>query len=119
MWNGKSDDGHQARNASHAMRHALLAAGLGLLAARAVQRRRRLWKLAGRNVLVTGGSRGLGLVIARQLVAAGAGVAICGRDETTLERASRDLSASGGRVLAVPCRGTRQDELGRLGARRD
>src|SRR5262245_23854009 len=98
-------------------RHSVLAAGLVLLAARAVRRRRRLWKLAGKNVLVTGGSRGLGLVIARQLVAAGAGVAICGRDETTLERAGRDLSASGGRVLAVPCDVTRQDEVDRLVAR--
>src|SRR5262245_43731085 len=95
-------------------RHSVLAAGLVLLAARAVRRRRRLWKLARRNVLVTGGSRGLGLVVARQLVAAGAGVAICGRDLATLERARQDLSASGGRALAVTCDVTQRDQVERL-----
>jgi len=98
-------------------RHMLLAAGLGLLAARAMRRRRRRWNLAGRNVLITGGSRGLGLVIARQLVAEGAGVAICGRDEATLERARQELSASGGRVRAMACDVSRQDEVERLVAR--
>jgi hypothetical protein len=39
-------------------------------------------------VLITGGSRGLGLVLARQLVTAGAPVAICSRDEREL--GSRD-----------------------------
>ena len=98
-------------------RSMLLAAGLGLLATRAVRHRRRRWDLAGRNVLVTGGSRGLGLVIARQLVSAGAGVAICGRDEATLERARRELCATGERVLAVACDVSRKNEVDRLVAR--
>jgi NAD(P)-dependent dehydrogenase (short-subunit alcohol dehydrogenase family) len=38
--------------------------------------------LAGRKAIVTGGNRGLGLEIARRFVAAGADVAIGGRDET-------------------------------------
>ena len=98
-------------------RHMLLAAGLGLLAARVLRRRSRRWDLAARTVLVTGGSRGLGLVIARQLVREGARVAICGRDEATLERARAELSASDGHVLAVACDVSRQDEVDRFVAR--
>ena len=55
-----------------------------------VQQARR-WDLRGRTVLVTGGSRGLGLSIARELARVGARVAICGRDEATLDRARCEL----------------------------
>jgi NAD(P)-dependent dehydrogenase (short-subunit alcohol dehydrogenase family) len=83
---------------------ALLAAAGGLAAAYGVVRaRRRRWDLRNRVVLVTGGSRGLGLLIARQLVGEGARVAICARDEDTLARARDDLERRGGRVLAVRC----------------
>ena len=61
----------------------------------ALRRRRRRWDLGGRTVLITGGSRGLGLDLARQLVRAGARVAICGRDEPTLERARAELEHHG------------------------
>ncbi|MBA3496223.1 MAG: SDR family oxidoreductase [Gemmatimonadota bacterium] len=84
----------------------LVAAGavLGLLAAaRALSRRSRYIELRGRVVLVTGGSRGLGLVLARELVALGAKVAICARDEAELERARADLEARGGQIVALPC----------------
>jgi len=50
--------------------------------------------------LVTGGSRGLGLAIARELLARGYRVAICARDADTLERARRDLTTRG-EVLAI------------------
>jgi NAD(P)-dependent dehydrogenase (short-subunit alcohol dehydrogenase family) len=50
--------------------------------------------LAGRVVLITGGSRGLGLVLAREAAAQGARVAICARDPETLERARASLAAS-------------------------
>ena len=59
--------------------------------------------LAGRVVLITGGSRGLGLVLARQAAAQGARVAICARDQDTLERARASLSAAGAEVMAVTC----------------
>jgi short-subunit dehydrogenase len=55
------------------------------------------------TVLVTGGSRGLGLVLARELARAGASVAICARDERELDAARRDLEARGAAVLAIPC----------------
>jgi NAD(P)-dependent dehydrogenase (short-subunit alcohol dehydrogenase family) len=51
--------------------------------------------------LVTGGSRGIGLAIARALAAAGHAVAICARDERELERARGELAAAGGRALGM------------------
>jgi NAD(P)-dependent dehydrogenase (short-subunit alcohol dehydrogenase family) len=59
--------------------------------------------LAGRVVLITGGSRGLGLVLAREAAAQGARVAICARDPETLERARASLAASRADVMAVTC----------------
>lgn len=82
----------------------LLAAGLGAAwVARSVLRGRRYLDLRGRVVLVTGGSRGLGLVMARELVARGAKVAICARDQGELDRAREDLQRRGGDVRAIAC----------------
>jgi NAD(P)-dependent dehydrogenase (short-subunit alcohol dehydrogenase family) len=47
--------------------------------------------LAGRVVLVTGGSRGIGHAVARALIAEGAHVAICSRDEATCLAAAAEL----------------------------
>jgi short-subunit dehydrogenase len=65
--------------------------------------RERQYDLTGKTVLLTGGSRGLGLVMARQLVQQGAHLAICARDEAELERARNELEQQGGQVLALPC----------------
>ncbi|MDT5294581.1 MAG: hypothetical protein QOJ76_1461 [Acidobacteriota bacterium] len=82
----------------------LAAASAGaLLAARAVYRRLNEYDLAGKSVLITGGSRGLGLVLARGFADAGANVAICARDPLELERARRDIAAHGARAFAFPC----------------
>ena len=48
--------------------------------------------LAGRNAVITGGSRGIGLAIAEALVTCGAGVAICGRSQETVDHAVRHLT---------------------------
>jgi short-subunit dehydrogenase len=94
---------------------AVAAGGVGLLlAGRAVARRLREYDLQGRTVLITGGSRGLGLVMARECVQQGARVAICARDEEELERARQDLTERGGQVLAVPCDLTHPSEVGRM-----
>jgi len=49
--------------------------------------------LEGRTALITGGSQGLGLAIARAFVEAGAGVMICARDGELLEKARAELAA--------------------------
>ncbi len=69
----------------------------------AIVRRVRRLDLRGRVVLVTGGSRGLGLLLAEEFGRRGAHVAICGRDAAALERAERRLERSGFEVLAHAC----------------
>jgi NAD(P)-dependent dehydrogenase (short-subunit alcohol dehydrogenase family) len=60
-------------------------------------------RLSGRVAVVTGGNRGIGLVITRALAAAGARVAISSRDAASLGRAAAELEAAGVECLAVPC----------------
>jgi NAD(P)-dependent dehydrogenase (short-subunit alcohol dehydrogenase family) len=57
--------------------------------------------LADRAAIVTGGSRGLGLEIARAYAQAGAAVLVTARDGAMLEQASEELRAAGARVAAV------------------
>jgi len=59
--------------------------------------------LAGEAALVTGGSRGLGFLIARELAARGCRVAICARDPNALQRAVRSLRDEGFEALALAC----------------
>jgi NAD(P)-dependent dehydrogenase (short-subunit alcohol dehydrogenase family) len=56
-----------------------------------------------RVVVITGGSRGLGLLIARQLAREGAIVTIAARDEAELTRAHEELAALGARVHYAKC----------------
>lgn len=61
-----------------------------------------LFSLAGRTALVTGGSRGIGLGIATQMVRAGATVLICARHESEIAAAVDVLSGEGvGRVEGI------------------
>src|SRR3954452_12415175 len=57
----------------------------------------------GKVVLITGDSRGLGLVLARQVCAAGGRVVLLARDKAELQRAHDELARDGGDVSILPC----------------
>lgn len=66
------------------------------------RRRQGHFSLRGRVALVTGGTRGLGFAITRQLLNEGCRVAVCSRDAEECQRAAERLSARG-EVFAQPC----------------
>jgi NAD(P)-dependent dehydrogenase (short-subunit alcohol dehydrogenase family) len=77
----------------------LIGAGAGV--ALGLLKAKRRYDFDGKAVAITGGSRGLGLVLARRLAERGARVAICARDGDELRRASEDLAARGGEVVSI------------------
>ncbi len=91
------------------------AAGAGLgAAAIATARCLRSESLRGQIALITGGSRGLGLSLARRFAREGCPIAICARDERELACARADLEARGARALAVPCDITDREQVARM-----
>jgi NAD(P)-dependent dehydrogenase (short-subunit alcohol dehydrogenase family) len=70
--------------------------------------------VAGKRVLVTGGSSGIGLASARELNAAGAHVLICGRDPLKLAAAREAIAAGGAPVDAYPADLSDMDDCARL-----
>lgn len=79
----------------------VIAAG-AVVAARETLRRARRIDFKGRVILITGGTRGLGLTLARTLLGEGARVAVCARDEGELDAVRSDLGGSG-EFVAVRC----------------
>jgi short-subunit dehydrogenase len=79
----------------------LMLAGLGALGAVAAVRYSRTFDFRGKTVLITGGSRGLGLLLARRLADEGARVAICARDSEELHRAAQEIAERSGEALAL------------------
>lgn len=60
--------------------------------------------LGGMTALITGGSKGIGLGVARALVGAGLNVTITARDAGQVEAAARQLNDEGpGRALGIAC----------------
>src|SRR5215467_12512878 len=58
--------------------------------------------LRGQTVLITGGSRGLGLALAEEFALQGCKVALCARDEAGLARARQQVERLGAEVAAIP-----------------
>jgi NAD(P)-dependent dehydrogenase (short-subunit alcohol dehydrogenase family) len=87
-------------------------AALGALTLWKLRKRTRM-SFKGRSVLITGGSRGLGLVLARELAAEGARLILLARDPTELARAEMDLAKRGADVLTIPCDIRNQHEVER------
>jgi NAD(P)-dependent dehydrogenase (short-subunit alcohol dehydrogenase family) len=74
--------------------------------------------LQGKVAVVTGGTSGIGLATARLLLAEGAAVAICGRDQARLAAAKSALEGHAAQkaLLAVPCDVLDKDAVGRFAA---
>ncbi len=82
----------------------LLLAGLGVgLAGRALLQRRREINLQDQVVLVTGGSRGMGYLLAREFAREGCRIALLARNERELAVARERLEGEGAEVLALRC----------------
>jgi short-subunit dehydrogenase len=98
------------RNNNDLLKIAAMTAGTFLVARAAIERLTE-YNLNNKTVLITGGSRGLGLVMARELAREGARIVICARDNDELERAHSDLISRGAQVLAITCDITDQHQV--------
>ena len=78
----------------------MLGGGAALALSWALRRRE---SFRGRSVVITGGSRGLGLLMARIFAEEGARLTLVARDEGELARAADDLRRRGAQVLTLPC----------------
>jgi short-subunit dehydrogenase len=75
----------------------------GVLAGALLTARRAQDDLHGEVAVVTGASRGLGLLLARELAGQGCPLVICARDAAELKRAADELRAAGAEVTTVVC----------------
>jgi NAD(P)-dependent dehydrogenase (short-subunit alcohol dehydrogenase family) len=79
------------------------ATALGVAIGFATAKHTRRTTLDGNAVLITGGSRGLGLAMAREFARHGCKVAICARDPEELAKAVALLESEGVEAFGVPC----------------
>jgi len=88
------------------------AAGMGIfLIAYAVVKELTRFNLAGKVVLITGGSRGFGFVLAQHLARRGAKLALCARSADDLELARQALDAGGTEVITMTADVTKNEEV--------
>jgi short-subunit dehydrogenase len=80
-----------------------LGVGAALALCGAARARHQREKLAGQVVIITGGSRGFGLALARELARLHCRIALCARDAAELRRAKDSFAGSGCEVLTVAC----------------
>jgi short-subunit dehydrogenase len=85
--------------------------GVAGAAAAYVARQRRRIDFAGKTVVITGGSRGLGLELARAFANEGANIALLARDREQLAEAEREIRRAGVRVVTISCDVTKQEEV--------
>ena len=70
--------------------------------------------LAGRAVIVTGGSRGIGAAIAALMAEHGAGVLVSGRDADRVQTAVKAMEGLGGRVVGLAADAAKREDVDRL-----
>ena len=80
----------------------LAIAGLGVLGYKTLQWARQE-SIHGQVVLITGGSRGLGLALAREFARQGCRLVLCARSAEELERTRQEFAERGVEVMAVSC----------------
>jgi len=76
---------------------------LGYALAKAILQQSKRMELRNKVVFITGGSRGLGLILAREFAAEGARVAVCAQDEAELGRVREEFAAKRGDFYAAHC----------------
>ena len=80
-------------------------------AAAYIARQRRCMDFCGKTIVITGGSRGLGLELARGFSAEGANIVLLARDRDQLTEAERELRRNGVRVVSMSCDVANQKEV--------
>ncbi len=88
-----------------------VAVGIGLAGRKLTARSRRPVDLTDQVALITGGSRGLGFLLAREFGRAGCRVAICARNDLELQRAKEELERYGIEVMTVRCDVSDRDQV--------
>ena len=89
----------------------LAASGLALVGFIFSRWTRPTFAFAGKVVLITGGSKGLGLVLARQLCAQGARIVLLARDKAELRTARDELEQDGFDVMTVSCDLLKEEDI--------
>lgn len=84
-----------------------VAAGIGF----SLMRRGHTFDFAGKTVVITGGSRGLGLLLARQLARERANLVLLARNPKELKNAAVELEGVGASVLPIRCDVRKQDQV--------
>ncbi len=92
---------------------AAAAIGMVVLGNRALRQwqHRRADSLRGKTVLITGGSRGLGLALAEEFARQGCNIVICARRDEELQRAARIIEGLVAEVQPIVCDLTKPDEV--------
>jgi short-subunit dehydrogenase len=98
------------------LRNATVLAG-GYVATRAAIAISRRYDFRNRLVVITGGSRGLGLVLARQLADEGAALVLCARDSEELAVSAEELRPRTSFIATYVCDLTQKHEISSLFAR--
>jgi len=69
------------------------------------------FSLKGRNAIITGGTRGIGLAIAQGFLEAGANVTLCSRKQESVDGALAELAEFKDKVLGVTCHVGKSEDL--------